>query len=94
MLFLLSTLIILTNITTVHVEDRSPIKGLAVDSVLCYAKYTAALAVLQTAVDDLQRSDFPSLKATLAEDLDDFKTSCANKYAVTACKTVSDKQLT
>jgi hypothetical protein len=93
MLFYFSTLLISVNITNLRFGDRSPIKVFAVDSVLCYAKYTAALAALEAAVKDLRHSDFPSLKATLADDLGDFKTSCANKYGVATCKKVVDDQL-
>jgi hypothetical protein len=60
MLLYFSTLIISANVTNLRVEERSPIKGLAVDSVLCSGDYEAALAALETAVEDLRRSNFPS----------------------------------
>jgi hypothetical protein len=94
MLFLLSILIISKNITTVHVEDQSSMKAFAVDSVLCYAAYTAALAALTTAAGKLERSSFPIFKDSPEEELTIFSTSCANKYSATTCKTVVDAQIT
>jgi hypothetical protein len=79
------------NLSAIDTKRISSIRFHAVDSVLCYAKYTAALSALQTEAGKITRKS-ASLLDSPADELGAFATACANKNSVKACGDVVTAQ--